>query len=114
VSYRRSISGRVRALERQARDRGSCPLCGGDGAEGLVFQVEGQVPTTEPEPCPGCGKTAYTTFIITEAVGGELHRECPPVQAAHAPATGACPACGRADVTVLEVGPRAWTRPPGE
>lgn len=70
MSYGRSISGRVRALERQAHERGSCRVCGGEGAAGLIFQIEGEAPTTAPDPCPGCGKAAYTTFTITEAGAG--------------------------------------------
>jgi ribosomal protein L37AE/L43A len=70
VSYGRSISGRVRALERQARERGSCPRCGGEGAPGLAFQFEGEEPARQPEPCPGCGKSAAMTFMIVEAARG--------------------------------------------
>jgi ribosomal protein L37AE/L43A len=70
VSYGRSISGRVRALERQAHQRGSCRLCGGEGAPGLAFQFEGEEPARQPEPCPGCGKAAPMRFRIIEAVGG--------------------------------------------
>jgi rubrerythrin len=70
VSHGRSIAGRVLALERQAHERGSCRVCGGEGAAGLVFQFEGEQPPWEPEPCPGCGKSAPTRFLIVEAVGG--------------------------------------------
>ena len=70
MSYGRSISGRLRALERQAHERGSCRVCGGEGAAGLVFEIEGEGPRWEPEPCPGCGKAAPTKFRIVEAVGG--------------------------------------------
>jgi hypothetical protein len=70
VSHGRSISGRVRALERQAHQRGPCRVCGGAGAPGLAFQFDGEEPAHQPEPCPGCGKAAHTTFILTEAVGG--------------------------------------------
>jgi hypothetical protein len=70
MSYGRSISGRVRALERQAHERGSCRLCGGEGAAGLVFRIDGEAPTTEPEPCPGCGRSAHMTFVLVETACG--------------------------------------------
>ena len=70
MSYGRSISGRVRALERQAHERGSCRLCGGEGAAGLVFQIEGAEPVAEPEPCPHCGKSAHLRFRLVVADSG--------------------------------------------
>ena len=64
MTHGRSVSGRLRALERRARERGPCGVCGGEGAPGLVFQFEGEEPLRQPEPCPGCGKVGATRFTL--------------------------------------------------
>ena len=69
MSYGRSISGRLRSLERRVQEAGACRVCGGEGAPGLIFQFEGE-PQREPEPCPGCGKSAPMRFSIVAADGG--------------------------------------------
>jgi hypothetical protein len=56
---------------------------------------------------------APRTMILPppEGEGATVSRQAPGSEAEEPPSVvSPCPACGRTDVTVIEVGPRAWTR----